>query len=111
METYQQEIFNDIRSEDQLVILARGLGLLRIVTNLLHSYDAAGDNLVLLVGASEQETDWIGEGVCVSATRLACRSPTSYPALLEQNFISKAPKVRGLTIVTTDAMSVEGRCV
>ena len=65
VKAYQQEIFNDIRSEDQLVILARGLGLLRIVTNLLHSYDAAGGNLVLLVGASEQETDWIGEGVCV----------------------------------------------
>ena len=65
-QTYQQEIFSDIRSQDQLVILARGLGLLRIVANLLHSYDAAGDNLILLVGASEQETDWIGEGMFVS---------------------------------------------
>ena len=111
VKTYQQEIFNDIRSEDQLVILARGLGLLRIVTNLLHSYDAAGDNLVLLVGASEQETDWIGEGVCVSTVGLTGLLTRLVLALLEQNFISKAPKVRGLTIVTTDAMSVEGRCV
>ncbi|KAF8247417.1 DNA repair protein [Wilcoxina mikolae CBS 423.85] len=88
---FQQEIFNDVRAEDQLVILARGLGLLRIVTNLLHSYDAAEDNLVLVVGAWELETDWIGE------------------ALAEQNAISKAPKARGLNIITTDAMSVEGR--
>ena len=31
--------------------MARGLGLLRIVTNLLHSYDAAGNNLIVVVGA------------------------------------------------------------
>lgn len=44
-------------------MLARGLGLLRLVTNLLHSYDAAGNNLVLVVGADERENEWIGEGV------------------------------------------------
>jgi hypothetical protein len=32
-------------------------------------------------------------------------------ALAEQNFISKAPKARGLKIITTDSMSVEGRWV
>ena len=44
------------------MILAQGLGLLRIITNLLHTYDAAGDNLVLIVGANDRENEWIGEG-------------------------------------------------
>ena len=44
------------------MILARGLGLLRLVTNLLHFYDAAGNNLVLVVGADDRENEWIGEG-------------------------------------------------
>ena len=63
-QAYQQEIFHAIRAQDQLVILARGLGLLKIVSNLLHACDAAGENLVLVVGASEAETEWIGEGLC-----------------------------------------------
>lgn len=42
--------------------MARGLGLLRLVTNLLHSYDAAGSNLIVVVGADERENGWIGEG-------------------------------------------------
>ncbi|KKZ63556.1 DNA excision repair protein ERCC-4 [[Emmonsia] crescens] len=58
---YQQDLFSELRSEDELVILARGLGLLRIVTNLLHSYDAAGNNLIIVVGAGSRENEWIGE--------------------------------------------------
>lgn len=50
------------------MILARGLGLLRLVTNLLHFYDAAGNNLVLVVGADDRENEWIGEGT-FAATR------------------------------------------
>ncbi|KAL7271536.1 DNA repair protein RAD16 [Rhizina undulata] len=88
---YQQDLFQEIRQEDSLVILAPGLGLLRIVTNLLHSYDVAGDNLVLLVGADERETGWIGE------------------ALAEQAAIGKAAKARGLRVVNTDAMTVGTR--
>lgn len=49
--------------EDELVILARGLGLLRIVTNLLHAYDTAGNNLIIIIGADEREVSWIGEGM------------------------------------------------
>ncbi|KAL9037915.1 MAG: hypothetical protein Q9214_005491 [Letrouitia sp. 1 TL-2023] len=62
---YQQDLFSEIRSEDELVVLARGLGLLRVVTNLLHSYDAAGNNLIVIVGADERENEWIGEGRAV----------------------------------------------
>ncbi|KAI5303832.1 hypothetical protein KEM56_007143 [Ascosphaera pollenicola] len=58
---YQQELLSELRTEDELVILARGLGMLRLVTNLLHTYDAAGNNLVIVVGATDQENEWIGE--------------------------------------------------
>jgi DNA excision repair protein ERCC-4 len=73
------------------VLLARGLGLLRIVTNLLHSYDAAGNNLILLVGADDRENVWIGE------------------ALAEHAAVSMAPKCRGLSLVNTDLMTVGTR--
>ncbi|KAF2017426.1 DNA repair endonuclease XPF, partial [Aaosphaeria arxii CBS 175.79] len=88
---FQQDIFKELRDEDELVLLARGLGLLRIVTNLLHSYDAAGNNLILLVGADERENVWIGE------------------ALAEHAAVSMSPKARGLSLVNTDLMSVGTR--
>jgi DNA excision repair protein ERCC-4 len=88
---YQQDVFHELREEDGLLILARGLGLLRLVTNLLHSYDAAGHNLILIVGADDRENGWIGE------------------ALAEHAAISGSPKCRGLQLVNTDLMSVATR--
>ncbi|KAL1968663.1 hypothetical protein VTN77DRAFT_1489 [Rasamsonia byssochlamydoides] len=88
---YQQDLFNELRAEDELVILARGLGLLRLVTNLLHSYDAAGNNLVLVVGADDRENEWIGE------------------ALAEHYAISKTPLARGLKVINTDRATVPMR--
>ncbi|KAG6006181.1 hypothetical protein E4U21_007291 [Claviceps maximensis] len=88
---YQQNLFQELRAEDELVVLARGLGLLRLVTNLLHSYDAAGNNLIVVVGAEDRENGWIGE------------------ALAEHAAISAALKARGLTVVNTDFQSVGAR--
>jgi len=88
---YQQDIFHELRDEDALLILARGLGLLRLVTNLLHSYDAAGNNLVLLIGADDRENGWIGE------------------ALAEHAIMSGSPKCRGLQLVNTDLVNVGTR--
>ncbi|KAL9101201.1 MAG: hypothetical protein Q9163_003519 [Psora crenata] len=88
---YQQDLYSELHGEDELVILARGLGLLRIVTNLLHSYDAAGSNLVVIVGAEERENGWIGE------------------ALAEHAAVSRSPAARGLSLVNTDMMSVGTR--
>lgn len=88
---YQQDIFHELRDEDVLLILARGLGLLRLVTNLLHSYDAAGHNLVILVGADDRENDWIGE------------------SLAEHAGISGSPKCRGMQLVNTDLTNVGQR--
>ncbi|ETN40204.1 uncharacterized protein HMPREF1541_04480 [Cyphellophora europaea CBS 101466] len=88
---FQQDIYNLLRNEDALVVLARGLGLLKIVTNLLHSYDAAGNSLVIVVGAEDQENDWIGE------------------ALAEHYAISRAPHARGLRVINTDKATVSAR--
>ncbi|OAA62497.1 DNA repair nuclease, XPF-type/Helicase [Niveomyces insectorum RCEF 264] len=88
---YQQAIFQELRAEDELIVLARGLGLMRLVTNLLHSYDAAGNNLVLVVNADDRENSWIGE------------------ALAEHAAISMAPRARGLTVVNTDFTTVGAR--
>jgi DNA excision repair protein ERCC-4 len=88
---FQQEVFHELREEDALLVLARGLGLPRLVANLLHSYDAAGNNLILLVGAEDRENMWLGE------------------ALAEHATISGSPKCRGLRLVNTDMMSVGTR--
>ncbi|KAL0937574.1 DNA repair protein [Colletotrichum truncatum] len=88
---YQQNLFQELRNEDELVVLARGLGLMRLITNLLHSYDAAGNNLIILVGADDRENNWIGE------------------ALAEHAAISMSPNARGLTVVNTDFTSVGAR--
>jgi DNA excision repair protein ERCC-4 len=61
------------------------------VTSLLHSYDAAGNSLVIIVGAEDQETNWIGE------------------ALADHHAISRAPNARGLRIINTDKASVATR--
>lgn len=61
---YQQDLFREIQEEDGLVIMARGLGVPRIIANLLHVYDTAGDNLVLIIGAGERENKWIGDSMC-----------------------------------------------
>lgn len=88
---FQQEAFHELRDEDILLILARGLGLLRLVTNLLHAYDAAGHNLVILVGADDRENDWIGE------------------SLAEHAAVSGSPKCRGMQLVNTDLTNVGTR--
>lgn len=84
-------MFRELRDEDELVIIARGLGLLRIVTNLLHTYDAAGNNLVIVIGADERENEWLGE------------------AIAEHAAVSRAPRARGLTLVQTELMTVGTR--
>lgn len=88
---FQQEIYSLLRAEDALIILARGLGLLKIVTSLLHTYDAAGNSLVIVVGAEDRENDWIGE------------------ALAEHYAISRSPMAKGLRVINTDKATVATR--
>jgi DNA excision repair protein ERCC-4 len=91
VQQFQQEIYHLLRAEDALVILARGLGLLKVVTNLLHSYDAAGNSLVIIVGAEDRENEWIGE------------------ALAEHYAISRSPLAKGLRVINTDKATVATR--
>lgn len=64
---------------------------MRLLTNLLHSYDAAGNNLLVIVNADDRENNWLGE------------------ALAEHAAISAAPRARGLTVVNTDYTNVGAR--
>src|SRR3979490_3353588 len=57
-------------SNSQLVLLARGLGLRKIVCALMQIYDQS-TNLVLLVNASSDEEAAIGEELGI----LGCRKP------------------------------------
>ena len=88
---FQQDLYHLLRAEDVLVVLARGLGLLKIVTNLLHSYDAAGNSLVIVVGAEDRENEWIGE------------------ALAEHYAVSRASLAKGLRVINTDKATVPMR--
>ncbi|KAK9371125.1 hypothetical protein V1509DRAFT_613661 [Lipomyces kononenkoae] len=90
--SYQQALVTELLDEDALVIIARGLGLPRVVTNLIHAYDVAGGNLVLIVGADDREIEWIGEGLAELAT------------------LNRASMNRtGLTVVNTEMMGLERR--
>ena len=65
--------------------------MLKIVTNLLHTYDATGNSLVIVVGAEDRENDWIGE------------------ALAEHYAISRSPLAKGLRVINTDKATVSTR--
>lgn len=95
-----------------MVILARGLGLLHLITNLLHFYDAAGNNLVLVVGADDRENEWIGEG---RLGRLRdCElfdAHIGFKALAEHYATSKSPLARGLKVINTEKATVSMRWV
>ncbi len=67
---------------------------MRIVANLLHSYDAAGNNLILVVGATGRENGWIGEFLAEHAA-LASADGSS--------------KCQGLTLINTHMASVPER--
>jgi DNA excision repair protein ERCC-4 len=64
------------------------------VANLLHSYDAAGNNLVLVVGATDRENDWLGEFLAEHAALSGSDG--------NQN-------CRGLTLVNTQMFQVTER--
>ena len=68
---FQRHILENIHdpSSSDLLILARGLGLRRIVCTLLQIYDGPR-NLVLLVNATDEE-DAIGEQLGI----MGCRKP------------------------------------
>ncbi|CCJ30420.1 unnamed protein product [Pneumocystis jirovecii] len=60
--SYQQVLVHEIYNENGLVILAKGLGLLNIVANLLHSYNLPGC-LTLVIGANAKQEELLKEMV------------------------------------------------
>ena len=66
--TILEKIHDPATSE--LLILARGLGLRRLVCHLLQIYDSP-TNLVFLVNASQEEESAIGEELTI----MGCRRP------------------------------------
>lgn len=94
-------------------MLARGLGLLHLITNFLHFHDAAGNNLVLVVGADDRENEWIGEGMCArsSLTQPIENSHSGQIALAEHSSVSKSPLARGLRVINTEKATVPMRWV
>ena len=69
---FQRSLLEKIHdpATSELVLLARGLGLRRIVCHLLQIYDAR-TNLVLLVNATPEDESAIGEELGI----LGCRKP------------------------------------
>lgn len=57
-------------STSEFVLLARGLGLRRVICKLLQIYDSP-QNLIILVNASSEEEAAIGEELGV----MGCRNP------------------------------------
>lgn len=70
--SFHKEILEKIHdpSTSELLLLARGLGLRRIVCTLMKIYDSS-QNLVLLVNAPPEEEAAIGEDLGV----MGCRHP------------------------------------
>ena len=69
---FQRDVLQEIHdpSTSDLVVIARGLGLRKIVCTLLQIYDGP-HNLVLLVNAASEEEAAIGEQLGV----MGCRNP------------------------------------
>lgn len=63
------ELIHDPKSSE-LLVLARGLGLRRVITTLLKIYDSP-QSLVLLVNATPEEESEIGEELGI----MGCRQP------------------------------------
>lgn len=69
---FQRELLSTLAdpANSELTLLARGLGLRRIITTLLSIYHSP-QNLVLLVNATPEEEAGIGEDLGV----MGCRKP------------------------------------
>lgn len=103
--SYQRKILRNLLDDDALLILGRGLGMSVITANLLYALDIAGtqrhnltgvrmgnENLVLLVGAKDEEIQHITEDMWEVAESDA-----------DHNIR------RGITVLTTEKMTKEKR--
>lgn len=91
-------------STSELALIARGLGLRRIVCKLLQIYDSP-QNLVILVNASQEEASAIGEELGV----LGCRNPGLRIIAFETGKKERQElyKKGGLLAVTSQILTVD----
>ena len=98
---YQRLLLQSILTTDALLILARGLGLLTIVSHLLYHYDnpeivtAETDkvykNFVVMIGAETREETLMGQNMAELVTTFGGAGT-------------------GLQVVNTDKVGVDQRC-
>lgn len=98
---FQRTLLQNMLGADALLILARGLGLLTLLSHLLYIYDnpevaspssaTVYKNLVVLIGAETREESLIGQNVAEMVTR-----HTGVGA--------------GLQVINTDRVGVDQRC-
>jgi DNA excision repair protein ERCC-4 len=99
---YQRLLLQTILTTDALLILARGLGLLTIVSHLLYHYDnpeiatAETDkvykNFVVMIGAETREETLVGQNMAELVTTYGGAGT-------------------GLQVVNTDKVGVDQRCL
>ena len=99
---YQRMLFRDILATDGLLILARGLGLLTLVSHLLYAFDnpkvASAEtgktykNFVVMIGAESREETLIGQNIAELVTKHGGAGT-------------------GLQVVNTDKVGVDQRSV
>jgi DNA excision repair protein ERCC-4 len=98
---YQRLLLQNILTTDALLILARGLGLVTIVSHLLYRYDnpeiatAEADkvykNFVVMIGAETREETLVGQNMAEFVTTYGGAGT-------------------GLQVVNTDKVGVDQRC-
>jgi len=105
---FHKEVLEEIHdpSTSDLLILARGLGLRRIICTLMKIYDSP-QNLVLLVNATPEEEVAIGEELGI----MGCRKPglriVGYEIGKQNRFVFVSispPGVYGVHIVKTGSI-------
>ena len=103
---FHKAILEDIHdpSTSELVLIARGLGLRRVLCKLLQIYDSP-QNLVILANASQEESSAIGEELGV----LGCRNPGLRIIGFETNKKERQDlyKKGGLLAVTSQILTVD----
>ena len=98
---YQRLLLQSVLTKDVLLILARGLGLLALISHLLYHYDnpevATSEtdkvyrNFVVMIGAETREETLVGQNVAELVTTYGGAGS-------------------GLQVVNTDKVGVDQRC-
>ncbi|KAK9463059.1 uncharacterized protein V1516DRAFT_671856 [Lipomyces oligophaga] len=96
---YQQTIVSELLEEDALVVIAPGLGLIRIAASFIHACNASGPGLIILMNAEPLDLELLGSAIAelsASNRTLGLGGRSSDPGI-------------GLTIVNTESITIDER--